>query len=292
MPRAPRLSRRSFFGLGVCPAFPNAFLREPSIEERVIDVPGSPRDLGRSLVVLPIHRLEGEKLPVLVLLHGLGETVNPKLGTRAWVDAYGLGSAWARLSEGKLNHHDKYAYVSDEERWAIQNSLRERPFRGVCAVCPFLPNPYLGGNWQRSLERYAGWLTGKLLPAVRTELGSIADVERAGLAGVSLGGFSAVEVGLLQPTAFRALGTLQGAFSKVYAVAAARRLLKQNQRPVVYASTSSFDPYRAANLEFSRALESGGANVSFVERKGPHSQGWLREIGTLDALMWFDRALR
>lgn len=286
--RVPRRSLLSF-GLGSC--VPAGFLGEPSLEEREIAVPDSPHQLSRAVIALPTRRDRSAKLPLLVLLHGLGETVNPKLGLRAWLDAYGLGAAVAHLQEGHLSRDAKYEFLSDEERWAIGNSLHAQPFRGLCLVCPFLPNPYVGGNWQNALARYAAWLTEKLLPAVRAELAEVVD-ERVGLAGVSLGGFSALEVYLQRPAAFHALGSIQGAFSKIYAQAAAKRVLASATRPAVYVGTSSQDPYRIANLDFARALEAGGCSVSLNQRKGPHSQSWLREIGTLDALLWSDRALR
>lgn len=286
-----RLSRRSFVSFGIGSCLPNAFLREPPVEEHELEVADSPRNLSRAMVALPSRRKASDKLPVLVLLHGLGETTSPKLGLRAWLDAYGVPGALECLYEGHLPADAKYGFLSEEERYAIGTSLHEQPFRGLCLVCPFLPNPYVGGNWQNALGRYAGWLSDKLLPAVRREFGGIIS-ERVGLAGVSLGGFSALECYLQRPSAFDSLGSIQGAFSKIYAQAAAKRLLAAGGNPAVYVSTSSTDPYRVANIDFAHALEAAGASVRLNVRKGPHSQAWLREVGTLDALLWHDRALR
>ena len=284
------LSRRSFlnFGVGWCAP---AFLREDPVDEHDVEVPDSPANLSRCVVALPARRDESKKLPVVVLLHGLGETRDPKLGVRAWLEAYGLDTALARLEENHLRADVPYQFLSAEERYALNESMHEHPFRGLCIVCPFLPNPHVGGRWQDALLRYAVWLTEKLVPTVRREFANVVD-DRVAIGGVSLGGFSAVEVYLQRPKAFHALCSVQGAFSKIYAQAAAQRLLATGQKPAVYAGTSTFDPYRAANVDFARAVEAGGGNVKLNVRKGPHSQTWLREIGTLDTLLWLDRALR
>lgn len=284
-----RSSRRSFLNLGVgwCAS---GLLREAAFEEHLLGIAESAPNLSRCVVVLPTRRPSSAKLPIAVLLHGLGETRDPRLGVRAWLDAYGLPAALDRLQQGRLRDDEAYQFLSDDERSRLNESLQQRPFRGLCIVCPFLPNPHRAASWQTALLRYALWMTEKLLPAVRREFSDVVG-ERAGLAGVSLGGFSAVEAYLQRPDAFQALASVQGAFSKVYAQGAARRLLSSGRKPAVYAGTSTFDPYRVANVDFARALEAGGGNVELNVRKGPHSQPWLREIGTLDTLIWLDRAL-
>jgi hypothetical protein len=57
-------------------------------------------------------------------------------------------------------------------------------------------------------------------------------------------------------------------------------------------ATSSFDPYRAANERLGRKLAELGLSARLSVRRGAHSQGFLREIGTLELLVWHDRALR
>ncbi|MGC4091059.1 MAG: alpha/beta hydrolase-fold protein [Polyangiaceae bacterium] len=272
-------------------ALPSGFLREQSVEEHELDVPGAARNLQRALVVLPTESKRRAKLPVVVLLHGLGETVNPKLGVRAWVDNYGLSGALEHLHRNHLHSSARGPYLSDDELYAINDALHERPFHGLCAVCPFLPNPYTGGNWENALARYADYLAEQLLPAVSAQFGELIEPSRCGIAGVSLGGFSAIEAFLRRPTTFSALGTVQGAFSKVYALGAARRLKQSGANPAVCVVTSSEDPYRIANQEFARACAANNARIELSTRKGPHSQAWLRGIGTFDALMALDRAL-
>jgi hypothetical protein len=56
-------------------------------------------DLARRAVVLVPRGLgAGQRVPVLVLLHGLGETSSEALGVRAWIDRYGLLTSHARLA--------------------------------------------------------------------------------------------------------------------------------------------------------------------------------------------------
>src|SRR5688572_29689547 len=67
------------------------------LELRDLKVEGD-RTLGRRFVLLvPRHRAPDRRLPLLVLLHGLGETHDERLGAHAWVVRYGLLEAYARL---------------------------------------------------------------------------------------------------------------------------------------------------------------------------------------------------
>src|SRR3954462_15500401 len=80
-PPAPRVSASAAPG-GRLPA-----------EERTWSFPQT--SVGRmSVVVVVPERAEGERLPVLIALHGRGETLKgPERGARGWVDDYRLGRA-------------------------------------------------------------------------------------------------------------------------------------------------------------------------------------------------------
>jgi hypothetical protein len=67
---------------------------ESELEEHVIEVPGE-RLASRCLLVTPRAPSGTERL--LVLCHGLGQTSVEETGIRAWVDRYGLASAYRRL---------------------------------------------------------------------------------------------------------------------------------------------------------------------------------------------------
>src|SRR5258708_6374084 len=57
----------------------------------------------RALVLVPRGLGAAQRVPVLVLLHGLGETSSEALGIRAWIDRYGLLTSHARLARPPLD---------------------------------------------------------------------------------------------------------------------------------------------------------------------------------------------
>ena len=286
---APRLSRREL--LTAVPAV--AAGGEPTGFD-VLELPvDSPKALGRSLLVItPRKRLKPQSLPVVVLLHGLGETREHRAGLFAWLGPYGLGRAWERLERPPLER-EREAFVTASEYEELNRSLASDPFQGVIAVCPFMPNPYASTDSGTALERYARALVEDALPAVRARVPAAAtDAARTCIAGVSLGGAVAVEALARQPAAFGALATVQGAYGKALAPVLARRIAAAGAPRAAYVATSTGDPYRAANVELAKQLEKHGIAAHASVRSGPHSQGWLVEIGSLELLLWCDRALR
>src|SRR5262245_53769767 len=84
----------------------------------------------RMTLVVPEHT--HDKVPLLVALHGLGETGDQRLGARAWVDRYGLASSYARLLMPPLAPvFPKYGYWDKARLGEINQSLAKRPFRGL-----------------------------------------------------------------------------------------------------------------------------------------------------------------
>ena len=290
---SPKMSRRA-----VLAAVP-ASVATAADDDRGFDVEEVPVTLGRGLgsavlVVVPRARAAAGTWPVLVLLHGLGETRQERAGLFAWLGPYGLARAWERLKHPPLAR-EREDYVSEDEFAALNRSLVKRPFEGAVVVCPFMPNPYSGGDGGNRLERYASAIEQEILPAVRERV-SVASREPAqtGIAGVSLGGAVALEVFVRKPALFSTLGTVQGAYGTNLGAIFARRIAEAEAAPgrAVYVSTSQGDPYRAANERLARALEQRAVPTRLSVRKGPHSQGWLLEIGSLELLLWHDRALR
>jgi enterochelin esterase-like enzyme len=134
-----------------------------------------------------------------------------------------------------------------------------------------------------------------MLPAVRERVSAASrEPAHTGIAGVSLGGAVALEVFVRKPRLFATLGTVQGAYGVNLGALFARRIVEAESVPgrAVYVSTSHGDPYRAANERLARELEQRGMPTRLSVRKGPHSQAWLIEIGSLELLLWHDRALR
>jgi len=283
------LSRRAL--LSGLPA--TAVAPEPSGFD-VLELPTqSTKVLGTSLlVVAPRKPAAPRSLPVAVLLHGLGETRDQRAGMFAWLGPYGLGRAWERLERPPLRR-EREPFVTETEYAELNRSLAAAAFQGVIAVCPFMPNPYSGGNSATRLERYARALVDEVLPEVRARFpAAAADGARTCIGGVSLGGAVALEVYVRQAAAFGALATVQGAYGKALAPVLARRIAEAGPPRAAYVSTSSGDPYRAANVELEKQLHKLNVPAQLSLRTGPHSQGWLIEIGSLELLLWLDRALR
>lgn len=277
---------------GVAPSLAHG--TESSFETLDLELDQDRRLASRCRVVIPKGSFD-EPVPLLVLLPGLGETKNEAGALDAWLSLYGAREAWQRLRARRVLRDGQTA-LSDGEALALKRSLSKRPFTGMVLVCPFMPNPHaFPGGARKMFSRYALWLEQALLPEVRRLVPGVGHSrEAAGIAGVSLGGFAAVELGLRARASFGTIGTVQGAFGVERVPGIARRIIEREARSLrgVYVATSTLDPYRAANQRLYRELSAHGMPVHLSVRTGPHSQKWLREIGTLEMLLWHDRALR
>jgi enterochelin esterase-like enzyme len=259
-----------------------------------VAVPTDARGARRALVLLPSELDPAASLPLLVLLHGLGETNDEHAGSHAWLERYGLGRAWQGLLNPPLPR-ERPSFLSDDEDSARGQCLARRPFSGLCVICPYLPHPRTFAASDPKFERYAAWLGDALLPAVRDRVPEAArSPAQTGIAGVSLGGFVALQAALNRPLDYATVGSVQGAFGVELASSLARRLAASFRAPgrSVYIATSQSDPYRAANEALARQLVALGVPSALCLRPGPHSQTWLREVGSADLLLWHDRALR
>src|ERR1041384_8302547 len=112
----------------------------------------------RARVFVPRVRNPEERFPVLVLLHGLGETENEELGAHAWGDRYGLPSADRRLRNPPVVRERPGRYFTDERLKQMNQSLGGRPFRGFVVVCPYTPNVYKEASTSAAIDRYAAWI--------------------------------------------------------------------------------------------------------------------------------------
>lgn len=237
--------------------------RPSSLDVREITVEGAQ---SRHFVLgVPNHLAPGEPAPLLVLLHGLGETGDERMGAWAWFERYGLGTSYDRLrASGSM--------------------------RGLVLACPYMPNLSIADP--RSFDAYARWLVETVIPRARREASPAIDASRATyLAGCSLGGHFSVEFLLRRPDAFGAWGGVQTAVGE----AAGRRYgqkLAQLGAHELLVETSTGDPFRAGNEALSRALDAAGVRHTFVELPGPHDQRWLRSTGTERMLAWFDGLAR
>lgn len=276
-------------------AAPGATPSSVDFDQHDLVLSGDKKIARRALVLVPKHLPVGTKLPVLVLLHGLGETGNEQLGIHAWGDRYGLVRAHERLRRPPVTRTlPKLGYFQDAHLTRVNQSLADRAFRGMVLVCPVTPNPHKIGPAARTLDRYAEWLHQTLLPAVHAKAPCLEGPANTGLDGCSLGGYVGVEVFLRKPELFGTFGSVQGAFnvpgSWRYAERIAAVVEKLGPRRL-HLETSTGDPYRKANQAFAKKLGELGVPVELSVLPGPHDQPWLREVGTLEMLLWHDRML-
>jgi pimeloyl-ACP methyl ester carboxylesterase len=249
----------------------------------------------RSLLLVPKHARPAEKLRVLVLLHGLGETGNELLGIHAWGDRYGLVKSYERLRTPPVERTlPRLRYFTDEHLTQVNKSLTQKSFRGMALLCPVTPNPYKLQPAAKTLDRYAEWIEKTLLPAARDKADIGTGPEFTGLDGCSLGGYVGIETFLRKPELFGTFGGVQAAFGAPTAILYAKKLaeaIRQVGPRSIRAGTSSADPYKKANEVLSNELHKLDVPNTLSVLPGPHNQPWLREVGTLDMLLWHDRQL-
>lgn len=265
-------------------------------ELRDITVSGD-RTVGERFTLLVPKHVGDRKVPLLVALHGLGETHDQRLGAHAWIERYGLGTCYDRLVSPPVERVDpKARHFTDERLAEINALLAAQPFRGLAVACPFTPNVYKAPKGrQATLDAYADWITDVVVPRARREANVFTDAAHTYLDGCSLGGYVGVEVFLRKPTHFGAWGSVQGALGahrvQGYADRIAEIVKTHGARPI-HVETSTFDTFREVNETFSKALTKRGVPHDFTMPPGPHNQPFLRDSGTLEMLLWHDRLPR
>jgi hypothetical protein len=260
----------------------------------------------RMMLFVPRHLARGggavapeDRVPLLVLLHGLGETIDEQLGAHAWSDRYGLVRAYERLRRPPIARTATRADWTDARLAEVNAGLAARPFRGFVIACPFLPNVAAAGAG--ALDAYARWLVEAAIPRARLE-GAPWLVDGTGpgapdagpttrIGGCSLGGYASLEIFLRYPELFRAWGGVQTAIAEASAASYAARLARAIARVGprdLHLESSLADPFRKANVALAAALASRGIACELRVLPGPHDQPWLREAGTVESLFWHD----
>ncbi|AKV04093.1 putative esterase [Labilithrix luteola] len=267
----------------------NSELAEDLRNLRLLDVTEGGR---RFVLLVPRYLAPAQRLPLVVLLHGLGETTNERLGAYAWLEKYGLGSAWQRLKRPPIERTSTRGEWTDARLDEVNAELAKRPFRGFVMACPFMPNP----SGPSDLDAYARWIERSLLPRARAESNALDDAAHTYLAGVSLGGYVALEMLVRMPHAFGAWAGVQTAIGTWAAPGYAEKLAQAWQptsssssaRPMLIL-TSTQDQWRTSSEALERALRAKNIPSTYRVIPGPHDQPWLREAGTIETLLWLDR---
>jgi pimeloyl-ACP methyl ester carboxylesterase len=238
----------------------------------------------RFVLVTPKWQNPDSPIPLAVFLHGLGETTNERLGAYAWIEKYGLGSAWQRLKRAPIERTSRRGEWTDTRLTEINSELAARPFRGFAMACPFMPNP----RGPADLDGYARWIEQSLLPRCRKEAQVFADPARTYLCGVSLGGYVSLEMLVRLPHVFGGWAGLQTAIGTGAAAGYAEKIARAGSKPSLVL-TSTLDQFRSSSEALAAALDARKVPRTLRIVPGPHDQPWLREAGTIEAIHWLDR---
>jgi hypothetical protein len=257
------------------------------------DLGTQPWGQARAVIVVPTWGKADTRFPVVVALHGRGEAQKtPADGAMGWPRDYALVRAIDRLRAPPLRETAYEGFV-DRARMTEQNaSLAAHPFGGVIVACPWLPDvrPAPTGDIT-PLGRY---LLDVLLPRVRRDTPALASPEATGIDGVSLGGILALRIGLTCPESFGAVGGIQAALGEAQnpewtALAQAARA----RRPAMKLRllTSHDDYFHDVNTSLSQAWRAAGVAHEFADVPGPHDYIFNRGPGSIELLLFADRAL-
>lgn len=246
------------------------------------------------VVFVPEHA-EGQKLPVLITMHGLGESrKGPAKGARGWIDDYYLRKIDGRLRRPPLTKADWQGFVG--ERFDLVNQdLQERGYQGLILVMPYTPDIIRGDRAFSHVEPLASFLVDELLPRVYQETPALGTAASTGVDGVSLGGRAAIVAGLTRPEAFGAVAGLQPAFDAKEVRELARIALisrKQNKELGLRLLTSTRDYYLGSTQAISAAWDEAGLDHSLLIVPGTHTYEFNRGPGAIELLIYHDRVLR
>ena len=303
------MDRRAFLGLSLATLAASRLVRagivagnpdagaplSQDLEIRDLHVDGDRAIARRFVMCVPKHLAPGERVPLLVLLHGLAETVDERLGAFAWLEKYGLGTAYDRLRRAPVLRTSTRGDFTSTRLTEVNASLAAQPFRGLAIACPFTPNVNKAANTNTAIDGFTRWIEDVLLPRARAEAPVIADAAHTSIDGCSLGGWIGLEVFLRRPRLFGAWGGVQSAISvgsaPSYADRIAQAIATTGPRPL-HIESSSQDPFRAANEALAAALNKKAIAHELRVPPGPHDQPWLREAGTIEMLLWHDQLTR
>lgn len=282
-----RAQRKSAGGELATPTSPNVRLLE-------YDLGPQPWGRGRAVVVVPTWGLPEERFPLLVALHGRGEALKaPAEGAMGWPRDYAMIRAIDRLRAPPLTSADYEGWVEPAHLAAVNGSLERRPLRGVVVACPWMPD--LDPTSGSEVASYAQFVTDVLLPRVRRDMPAVSTPESTGIDGVSLGGAVALRIGLTHPDVFGAVGGIQpaladGADGQWSALAESARARRPDLK--LRLLTSKDDYFHDAIAQVSRAWNRKGVAHEFAEVPGPHDVVFNRGPGSIELLLWHDRALQ
>jgi iron(III)-salmochelin esterase len=268
-----------------------------ALDEVSFDFADGPVGAEKALALVPRSAAANDRYPVLVALHGRGESVRGMdAGARGWMDDYDLGRTYTRLMSPPLTRDDFRGFVDPTRLARINASLAERPFRGLVVVCPWVPD-ILSSRERSNLDAastFGTFVVEQLLPRVIAETPAESARVATGIDGVSLGGRASLVVGFARADRFGAIGTLQAAVqdNEAPALAARARTALTNGPLRIRLVTSDRDPFLGAITQLHLALEGERVGHEYLVIPGPHDYAFNRGPGGIEMLLWHDRVLR
>lgn len=265
-----------------------------SANVRIVEWDFGPQPFGqaRAVVVIPTWGGSSALFPVLVALHGRGEALKPPPeGAYGWARDYAMVRAIDRLRSPPLREADYEGFVEPARLADTNASLATLPFRGLVVVCPWLPD--LRPAATADIAAYARFVVETLLPRVHREAPALRGPEATGIDGVSLGGITALRLGLTCPETFGAVGAIQPAISdgqnaEWTALAESARAMRPSMK--LRLLTSHDDYFREPIGSLSAAWRAAGVVHDFAELPGPHDYVFNRGPGSIELLLWHDRS--
>jgi iron(III)-salmochelin esterase len=269
------------------PPQPSVTAQPPAPSE--LDVLDWELDAEHRCVVLVPKGVQG-KLPLLIALHGMGETTSLKKGAYGWLVDYELDKILHRLRTPPLDEKAFHDLVTPTRLSEINADLAKRPYGGLVIACPYLPKG-IGGEVPYDI--YGKWLGDTLIPKLRAETPVIATTAATGIDGVSLGGITALRIGLARPDLFGAIGALQPAVNDADVAESLSGIIaeKIEGRPIRIV-TSTEDVYRVALSTLDEKLWAKKVTHQFFVSEGPHDYVWNQGPGGIEMVLWHDRVLR
>jgi len=193
----------------------------------------------------------GKGRPLLVFLHGKGETQTSNLDDAMFAALAGLGRRAPDIV---------FPYGGADSYWHDRAS----------------------GDWGSYVEH-------ELIPATLRRLG--ADPSRVAIGGISMGGFGAFDIARLHPGRYCAVGghsaalwaqggeTAPGAFDDAadfarHDVLAAAEAADPYRGMAVWIDVGTLDPFRAADTQLAQELRADGHRVQFHVWPGSHGQDY------------------
>ena len=260
------------------------------LDVRDFTVEGDPVVGNRFVLCVPAHLAKDEKVPLLVALHGAAETSDPRTGAYAFVERYGLVTAYARLRRPPVvRTFVQQDYFGDKLLAELNASLASQPFSGLAIACPYMPYAAHMEHETKVLDRYASWIADVVVPRARKEAPVYADMMHTTIDGVSLGGRTGIEVFLRRPICSARGGACRGRWARSGSkVTPTGSLRCTGRRPRTSPRDEPSDPFRETTLSLSGALAKRGVPHDLQVYPGPHDQPWLRESGTIGMLRWHD----